>query len=232
MGEEGARRPTQAAGREPPARARPSFRQTSRRVGAVSRRRRAPSALEARGGAGRRRTGDDAARGRGCLVRVDRGRRSAAGGRRGHAGSLATVVRCPSARRHGRGGELIDVVLTERWPIWRVRNALTDRLPAGWRLVDLFDVWLAGPPLAGRVVAADYRIELASDPDPAGLDAHRDRTTVRRPIASTAPEGRRHRDVRPSPAPGEDIAVVPVLRRSSGRGHASIRSSARTTRRG
>jgi radical SAM-linked protein len=65
--------------------------------------------------------------------------------------------------------ELVDVVLTERWPIWRVRNALSDRLPAGWRLVDLFDVWLAGPPLAGRVVAADYRIELASDPDPAGL---------------------------------------------------------------
>ncbi len=66
-------------------------------------------------------------------------------------------------------GELIDVVLVERWPIWRVREALTGRLPVGWRLVDLFDVWLAGPPLAGRVGAADYRITLASAPDPGGL---------------------------------------------------------------
>ena len=57
--------------------------------------------------------------------------------------------------------ELIDVVLTERWPVWRLREALTDRLPVGWSLVDLQDVWLAGPPLAGRVAAADYRVTLA-----------------------------------------------------------------------
>ena len=59
--------------------------------------------------------------------------------------------------------ELIDVVLTERWPVWRLREALTDRLPAGWSLVDVQDVWLAGPPLAGRVAAADYRVALAGD---------------------------------------------------------------------
>jgi radical SAM-linked protein len=59
-------------------------------------------------------------------------------------------------------GELVDVVLTERWPAWRVREALDGRVPAGWQLVDLHDVWLAGPPLAGRVAAADYRITLAS----------------------------------------------------------------------
>jgi radical SAM-linked protein len=57
--------------------------------------------------------------------------------------------------------ELLDVVLTDRWPAWRVREALTDHLPGGWRLVDLHDVWLAGPPLAGRVAAADYRVTLA-----------------------------------------------------------------------
>lgn len=56
--------------------------------------------------------------------------------------------------------ELIDVVLLERWPAWRVRTALQDVLPAGWRLVRLEDVWLGGPPLAGRVAAADYRIEV------------------------------------------------------------------------
>ncbi len=61
--------------------------------------------------------------------------------------------------------ELIDVVLTERWPVWRVRDALDRRIPSGWRLVDVFDVWLAGPPLAGRVAAADYRIELGRQPD-------------------------------------------------------------------
>jgi radical SAM-linked protein len=59
--------------------------------------------------------------------------------------------------------ELIDVVLTERWPAWRTREALTPHLPPGWRLVDLHDVWLAGPPLAGRVVAADYRVLLDGD---------------------------------------------------------------------
>jgi radical SAM-linked protein len=66
--------------------------------------------------------------------------------------------------------ELIDVVLVDRWPVWRVREALASRLPDGWRLVDLFDVWLAGPPLAGRVAAADYRITLASAPDGVGLE--------------------------------------------------------------
>jgi hypothetical protein len=59
--------------------------------------------------------------------------------------------------------ELIDVVTSERWPGWRVREALADHIPAGWRLVDLHDVWLAGPPLAGRVAAADYRVTLSGD---------------------------------------------------------------------
>lgn len=62
-------------------------------------------------------------------------------------------------------GELIDVVLIDRWPVWRVREALDGRLPRGWRLVDLFDVWLAGPPLAGRVAAADYRLTLGAPVD-------------------------------------------------------------------
>ena len=56
--------------------------------------------------------------------------------------------------------ELIDVLLTERWPRWRVREALEPRVPTGWRLTDLADVWLGGPALAGAVAAADYRITL------------------------------------------------------------------------
>lgn len=59
-------------------------------------------------------------------------------------------------------GELIDVVLTERWPAWRVRDALTPVVPAGWRVVDVADVWLAGPALGGRVAAADHRIVLGA----------------------------------------------------------------------
>ena len=66
-------------------------------------------------------------------------------------------------------GELIDVVLTERWPAWRVREALEGRVPDGWRLIELTDVWLGGPPLAGRVAAADYRITLGPGPEPAAL---------------------------------------------------------------
>ncbi len=67
--------------------------------------------------------------------------------------------------------ELIDVMLTERWPAWRLREALDERLPPGWRLVDVHDVWLAGPPLAGRVAAADYRAALSGDVPLEGLRA-------------------------------------------------------------
>lgn len=56
--------------------------------------------------------------------------------------------------------ELVDLVLVERWPAWRLREALAPVVPPGWRLVSAHDVWLGGPPLAGRVAAADYRIEL------------------------------------------------------------------------
>lgn len=57
--------------------------------------------------------------------------------------------------------ELADIVLTEFVPTWRVREGLAEYLPAGWRLVDVQDVWLGSPALAGQVVAADYRIEAA-----------------------------------------------------------------------
>lgn len=71
----------------------------------------------------------------------------------------------------GAEHELAEVFLAERIPIWQVREALIDRMLAGWRLVDLFDVWVGGPPLAGRVVAADYRIDLETGVDVAGLAA-------------------------------------------------------------
>jgi hypothetical protein len=62
--------------------------------------------------------------------------------------------------------ELADIVLTEFVPLWRVREGLAEQLPAGWRLVDVHDVWLGSPALAGQVVAADYRIEVAGADGP------------------------------------------------------------------
>ncbi|MDO8484235.1 MAG: DUF2344 domain-containing protein [Candidatus Limnocylindrales bacterium] len=67
--------------------------------------------------------------------------------------------------------ELAELFLAERVPIWRMTEALSGRLPEGWSLVDLFDVWVGGPPLAGRVVAADYRIELEDETDPVSIAA-------------------------------------------------------------
>jgi radical SAM-linked protein len=62
--------------------------------------------------------------------------------------------------------ELAEVVLSEVLPVWRVRDALIGRLPAGWRLVDLYDVWLGSPALAGRVSGAVYRVVVDGTADP------------------------------------------------------------------
>ena len=67
-------------------------------------------------------------------------------------------------------GELIDLFLAERWPRWRVREALEPVVPPGWRLLDLSDVWLGGPALAAVVAAADYRITLDVTDGVAGPD--------------------------------------------------------------
>ena len=69
--------------------------------------------------------------------------------------------------------ELLDLSLTELCPAWLVRERLADHLPTGWRLVDLHDVWLGAPALAGQVAAADYRIDLGNA-DPATITAAAD----------------------------------------------------------
>lgn len=61
--------------------------------------------------------------------------------------------------------ELAEIVLTEVLPIWRVREALIGRLPHGWRLVDLYDVWLGLPALAARATGAVYRVVVQGDLD-------------------------------------------------------------------
>lgn len=57
-------------------------------------------------------------------------------------------------------GELLDIVLTERVPRWRVREAIEREVPDGWTLRDLVDVWLGAPSLTAAVAAADYVIVL------------------------------------------------------------------------
>lgn len=91
---------------------------------------------------------------------------AAVGGQRGRS-RIAFGAPLPVGMAAER--ELIDVVLTERWPAWRLRESLTPHLPDGWRLIDAYDVWLGGPPLGGRVAAADYRIELTGVGDGAAL---------------------------------------------------------------
>jgi len=58
--------------------------------------------------------------------------------------------------------EPLDIALAERLRIHLVREALEPRIPGGGRLVDLYDVWPGAPTLAASVVAADYRVTLAS----------------------------------------------------------------------
>jgi radical SAM-linked protein len=63
--------------------------------------------------------------------------------------------------------ELAEIFLAERVPAWRVREGLSARLPAGHHWLSAEDVWLGAPALPGRVIAADWRVEL----EPATLDA-------------------------------------------------------------
>jgi hypothetical protein len=67
--------------------------------------------------------------------------------------------------------ELGEVVLSAVLPVWRVRDALIGRLPAGWRLVDLYDVWLGSPALAGRVIGAEYRVMVDGTVEPDAVAA-------------------------------------------------------------
>jgi hypothetical protein len=67
--------------------------------------------------------------------------------------------------------ELLDLWLTERLPLWRLRVALEPGMPADHWLVSAEDVWLGAPPLPGRVAGAEYLVELEDPHDPAALSA-------------------------------------------------------------
>lgn len=78
------------------------------------------------------------------------------------------VVAAPLGARVRGEAELVDTWLTERLPVWRVREALAAALPPGHALIDVHDVWLGEPALPGRVVASVYRV--AVDVESGGPD--------------------------------------------------------------
>jgi radical SAM-linked protein len=56
------------------------------------------------------------------------------------------------------GHDLLDVVLAERWPLARLRIALSGALPAGLEIVDLYDVWLGAPSVSAALTATTHRV--------------------------------------------------------------------------
>jgi radical SAM-linked protein len=93
----------------------------------------------------------------------------------------------------------LDVWLAERVPAWRLREALTPLLPAGHRLVSLEDTWLGAPPLAGRIAAADYLVDLNAASGAADIAAAAARLLAAShlPRERTKGGGRKMYDLRP-----------------------------------
>jgi radical SAM-linked protein len=56
--------------------------------------------------------------------------------------------------------ELVDLFLAERLTAPALRRRLSGGMPAGYRVIDLHDVWMGAPALAPQLVAADYRMTL------------------------------------------------------------------------
>jgi hypothetical protein len=77
----------------------------------------------------------------------------------GGAGKARIAFGAPLPAAVRGDAELADLFLLERRLIWQVREALEPHLPAGHRWVTAEDVWLGASPLAGRVAAADWRVE-------------------------------------------------------------------------
>jgi radical SAM-linked protein len=95
--------------------------------------------------------------------------------------------------------ELLDAILGARVPLATVRESLSGIVPAGLRVVDLFDVWMGEPALPAALAAADYRVAVA-DPtsDALELASRRILATQALPRERIKGEGRTIRyDLRP-----------------------------------
>jgi radical SAM-linked protein len=110
--------------------------------------------------------------------------------------------------------ELADLYLAERLPSWQVREAVSSAAPAGITVASIHDVWLLVPPLAASVIAADYRVVLASGCRPDAI-----RGAAARLLAAPTLERRRPRgsesvvyDLRPLVAAIDIDDDQPVVR--------------------
>ncbi len=56
--------------------------------------------------------------------------------------------------------ELADLFLADRLTGPDLRGRLAEGMPRGYRVVDLYDVWVGAPAIAPQLVAADYRMTL------------------------------------------------------------------------
>jgi Uncharacterized protein conserved in bacteria (DUF2344) len=144
---------------------------------------------------------------------------------------LSFAAPLPAAARGE--AELLDLWLVDRLPAWRLREALARCLPQRHTWVDAEDVWLGAPALPGQVVAADWRIEVATAASAANDLAERlveaaDRLTAARTIERTRMKAGAARpyDLRPLIAavgiePGPPLVVIARTRfdpeRGSGR---------------
>ncbi len=86
------------------------------------------------------------------------------------------VSGAPLTQGMASDGELYEVFLTRRCPIWQVREALAVNLPEGHALLDLEDVWLGEAPLPGRVIGAVYEALIAGPGSSPGTGS-RERST-------------------------------------------------------
>lgn len=89
---------------------------------------------------------------------------------------IAFAAPLPAAARGE--AELAELWLTVRRQLWEVREALSGRMPEGHRWIGAEDVWIGAPPLAGRVAAADWRVEVEPPSVPAGRLSEAARTLV------------------------------------------------------
>jgi radical SAM-linked protein len=74
--------------------------------------------------------------------------------------------------------DLADLFLAERLSRPELRELLIAGLPRGYRLLDLYDVWVGAPAVATQLAAADYRLTLL------GVDADRLGDAVRQLLAA------------------------------------------------
>jgi radical SAM-linked protein len=113
--------------------------------------------------------------------------------------------------------ELADVFVVDRLTASDLRDRLTAALPSGYRLVDLYDVWVGAPAIAPQLVAADYRLTLLN------VEAADIERAAARLLAAEALPRYRRREARSTPydlrpllfdlrvGPADPEAVLPGL---------------------